>query len=126
TTIGFEIEVDNYQKSKNLVRPEGNLTPKANESNSVVYERSAQVKAWVLDRASGHCELCDNPAPFATPSGKPYLEVHHVKRLSENGSDTVENCVALCPNCHRLLHFSSDKAIQVEQLYQKIPALTRE
>jgi 5-methylcytosine-specific restriction protein A len=25
--------------------------------------------------------------------------------LAEGGEDTVENALALCPNCHRRLHF---------------------
>ncbi|WP_342542729.1 HNH endonuclease signature motif containing protein [Paenisporosarcina sp. FSL H8-0542] len=35
----------------------------------------------------------------------PYLEVHHIKRLADNGEDSVENAIAVCPNCHRELHF---------------------
>lgn len=34
----------------------------------------------------------------------PYLEVHHIKILSHGGSDSVENVVALCPNCHKKIH----------------------
>lgn len=62
--------------------------------------------AEVLDRATGKCERCDQPAPFRRASdGSPYLEVHHRKPLAANGEDTVENALALCPNCHRELHF---------------------
>ena len=28
------------------------------------------------------------------PDGKGYLEVHHLKRLADGGSDTIENAVA--------------------------------
>ncbi|MFV3370974.1 HNH endonuclease [Pseudomonas sp. NY15435] len=37
--------------------------------------------------------------------GKPYPEVRHVVRLADGGEDTVENAIAICPNCHRLRHF---------------------
>ncbi|MBY8114030.1 HNH endonuclease [Vibrio fluvialis] len=40
-------------------------------------------------------------------SGNPYLEVHHLIRLIDDGPDTPENCVAVCPNCHRELHYGS-------------------
>ena len=35
----------------------------------------------------------------------PYLEVHHIIRLADDGDDSVENAIALCPNCHREAHF---------------------
>ena len=35
----------------------------------------------------------------------PYLEVHHKIRLSDGGEDTIDNVVALCPNCHRKAHY---------------------
>jgi len=52
----------------------------------------------------GTCELCDQPAPFTKKNGDPYLEVHHVKQLADGGEDTINNAVALCPNCHRKMH----------------------
>ncbi len=62
--------------------------------------------AYVLQRANGYCEECNNPAPFRRASdNSPYLEVHHIKPLSEGGEATTENAKALCPNCHRKAHF---------------------
>lgn len=43
-------------------------------------------------------------APFIDAKGEPYLEVHHIIWLSHGGADTIENTVALCPNCHRKMH----------------------
>jgi len=60
----------------------------------------------VLSRANGICENCDKPAPFIRRrDGTPYLEVHHIIQLSKGGNDTINNAVAICPNCHRELHF---------------------
>jgi 5-methylcytosine-specific restriction enzyme A len=70
-----------------------------------VYERNADVVAEVLNRAQGVCERCATGAPFSRRTdGTPYLEVHHTVPLAEQGEDTVENAVALCPNCHRYRH----------------------
>lgn len=55
-------------------------------------------------RAKGNCTLCGNPAPFADLHGNPYLESHHITWLSEGGKDSLDNVVALCPNCHRKMH----------------------
>lgn len=72
----------------------------------VVYERNPDVVAEVLSRARGVCEACKKPAPFLKKSnGKPFLEVHHVKQLANGGEDTVENAIAVCPNCHRQAHY---------------------
>ncbi|WP_232490571.1 HNH endonuclease signature motif containing protein [Burkholderia ubonensis] len=71
-----------------------------------IYVRNADVVAEVLLRADGVCELCRKPAPFLRKKDRtPYLEVHHKQRLADDGEDTVENAIALCPNCHRDLHF---------------------
>lgn len=71
-----------------------------------VYVRNPDVVAEVLHRATGNCEACGEAAPFIRSSnGTPYLEVHHRTQLSDGGDDTVENAVALCPNCHRKKHF---------------------
>jgi 5-methylcytosine-specific restriction enzyme A len=71
-----------------------------------VYKRSAAVVAEVLLRAGGACESCKSTAPFKRASnGEPYLEVHHIVQLSNDGDDTVANAIAVCPNCHRYHHF---------------------
>lgn len=69
--------------------------------------RAEAVKRYALARASGVCEGCKDPAPFKTRQG-PFLEVHHVYRLSDGGPDHPANVIALCPNCHRRAHYSTD------------------
>lgn len=71
-----------------------------------VFVRNPYVVAEVLSRAGGRCEKCHSEAPFNSRStGEPYLEVHHRIPLAEHGDDTVENAIALCPNCHRYAHY---------------------
>ena len=68
--------------------------------------RNPDVIAEVLLRARGQCEACLQQAPFCRRSDStPYLEVHHRIPLANGGDDTVENAIALCPNCHRQAHF---------------------
>jgi len=83
-----------------------NKKPIVTTSNSNVYIRNEDVVAEVLQRANNNCEYCNCKAPFIKDSdGNGYLEVHHIIPLSENGDDTVDNAVALCPNCHKHAHF---------------------
>lgn len=63
------------------------------------------IRTYALSRANGKCEACEIEAPFLKKNGQPYLEVHHIKELSFNGSDSPTNVIAICPNCHaRITH----------------------
>ncbi len=93
---------------KRGVRLESRISvyPDAYEVKTMAFKRNADVIAEVLVRANGVCEKCVKEAPFKRASdGTPYLEVHHIKRLADGGEDTVENAIAVCPNCHRELHY---------------------
>jgi 5-methylcytosine-specific restriction enzyme A len=106
----FEIDaIKIVESKKEPSKPEGDENPGYAETTTKVYKRSGKVKGWVLRRAKGHCELCKQEAPFKKADGEPFLEVHHLIRLKDGGPDTVENCVALCPNCHRYLHYADGK-----------------
>jgi 5-methylcytosine-specific restriction protein A len=71
-----------------------------------VFRRNPDVVAMVLERSNGICESCKQHAPFKRrKDNSPYLEVHHRKQLAGGGHDTVENAIALCPNCHRKAHY---------------------
>jgi 5-methylcytosine-specific restriction protein A len=85
-------------------------------TTSIAFVRNADVVIAALRRASGHCELCLKAAPFSRPNGIPFLEVHHIVPLSEDGDDTIENAAALCPNCHRECHFGDDRLLRREKL----------
>lgn len=78
------------------------------DSRRNVYRRSADLKVYVLRRAHGACEGCTQPAPFMTKGGRPYLEPHHTRRLSDGGPDDYHHVIALCPTCHRRVHHGED------------------
>ena len=100
--------------------PEG--TGRQRESVSSTYERCPKVRAYVLKRADGNCEWC-GARGFTTASGSIYLETHHVQPLSEDGPDSVENVIAVCPNDHREAHHGKNRdQIKVEML-SKLTAL---
>ncbi|KCZ95316.1 hypothetical protein HHI_06584 [Hyphomonas hirschiana VP5] len=80
-----------------------NSNPK--EARRVYRQRSAKIKAYILARAGGVCELTGEKAPFLTKSGHPYLEVHHTQRLSDDGLDHPRWVAAISPTAHREIHF---------------------
>lgn len=73
-----------------------------------IYQRSRDVRCYILARADGKCEGCKAPAPFLRSDGTPYLEPHHLRRLSDGGPDHPAHVIALCPNCHRRVHAGLD------------------
>lgn len=122
----FEIEAREEAKKKNLSKPQGNRRPAATSSAITQYQRDAAVKAWVLQQANGKCESCGQPAPFNGSDGLPFFEVHHVRQLADNGPDTVTNAVALCPNCHREVHYGENSRKLISQLYERVSRLVRD
>lgn len=64
------------------------------------------IRRDVIDRSNGCCQLCGNLAPFKTPDGRPYLEIHYLTLPRDGGSDSPENLVALCPNCNRKIELA--------------------
>ncbi|MBN8033027.1 HNH endonuclease [Vibrio vulnificus] len=104
--------------NKNVV---GVLHPEKETVSVTLYKRDPLVVAETLRLANGYCELCEVKSPFKTKSGRDYLEVHHVIPLSKQGSDTVSNTVALCPNCHRMLHFGDN----AEEMMDKLNKINR-
>lgn len=92
------------------------IKPKQYVSEVKQIERNPYIAEYAKRRANGICQLCGMPAPFNSPkTGEPYLESHHIIWLSDGGSDTIDNTVALCPNCHRKMHYVNDSE-DVEKL----------
>jgi len=89
---------------------------------SLAYIRDEAVSEYAKRRANGICQLCGEQAPFDDEHGNPYLESHHIEWLSKDGPDTIDNTVALCPNCHRKMHVKnlpSDKTILLKTVINK-------
>ena len=53
------------------------------------------LRQQVLERDGWRCQFC------GSMSG---VEVHHIEHRGRQGSDCEENLIALCSQCHKLLH----------------------
>ena len=96
-----------------LAAQAGTPTPGRRIVETTQYSRNEAISELVKRLANGICDLCQAPAPFVTRDG-PYLECHHVQHLAKGGADSLDNTVALCPNCHRRMHLldaEGDKAV---------------
>jgi 5-methylcytosine-specific restriction enzyme A len=92
----------------------------AREAIRNIRVRSEAVRRYVLARAGGRCEACNERAPFNTRMGRPYLEPHHTRRLSDGGPDDPRWVIAVCPNCHRRAHYSHDAVAFNDTLEQRL------
>lgn len=100
--------------------PAGNPAPKKELAVGTVFVRDPRVVAYTQKRAKGFCQLCREEAPFRKMDGTPYLETHHILPLAEGGPDTVDNCAAVCPNCHRALHSADERDVLADKLRKAI------
>lgn len=107
-------------------RPDGQAIPRKISTSADVYSRDARVISYVLTKAAGVCEACGKLSPFHKDNGVPYLEIHHLRRLADGGSDTVENAIAVCPNCHRELHHGKNRSAIKSLAYSRIMRLVAE
>lgn len=83
-----------------------------NETEEVRYNRIKRYQKIVkrLKVQYNHkCQLCgDN---FLMDNGNYYCEAHHIKMLSQDGSQSPENVLILCANHHRMFHYASNICI---------------
>lgn len=101
-----KLSKDNLEQ---IVREKNNVKTSYRTIKTTTYIRDPYIAEYAKLRADGFCQLCGEKAPFYTKNNKPYLEAHHLKWLSKGGTDTIDNVVALCPNCHRKMHELNDK-----------------
>ena len=88
-----------------------------------MYQRSSELKVYVLRRADGVCEGRAALAPFITKAGRPYLKPHHTRRLSDGGPDDYRHVIGLCPTCHRRVHHADDGDTYNAELITRLAAL---
>jgi hypothetical protein len=90
------------------------------------YPRNHTMAAGVLARADYKCEISPSHISFTTKENKNYVEAHHLIPFCKqeefgNSLDVAANVVALCPNCHRLLHLATpaEKEESLKMLHKR-------
>ena len=112
------------QTLESAARHYGSSNPVSQRVTVRQFRRSRTVKRYAKARAKGCCQLCGEKAPFCDIDGTPYLEIHHVIWLAQGGPDTIENTVALCPNCHKKMHVLNREE-DIKHLQDIIKKLTK-
>lgn len=85
------------------------------------YERDARLRAKAIAIHGTKCVVCmfDFEKTYGN-HGKGFIEVHHVKPVSELGGNTIVNpeldMVVVCSNCHRMIHHKRNEVLSIAQL----------
>ena len=85
------------------------------------YERSTQNREAAIRIHGTKCMICgfDFEKKYGE-LGKGYIEVHHIRPLSEIDEEVVVNpemdLICVCSNCHRMLHRFKSYMVTVEEL----------
>ena len=113
---------------KNLLRDYAKISKMLEDNPATVAQdlkpRSPQVrrrrkaKEIVIARAEGKCEYisCNGMPPDTKNDGTPLFQVDHIIPLSENGRDSAENMIALCPNCHAAKTYGKNRVEMAKKL----------
>lgn len=121
----YSIKSNKSEALQNLREKAIGSTPKqttVKEKIQSIRERSEAIKKYAKKRAAGVCEGCNKAAPFETKTG-PYLEVHHLTRLADGGTDLPQNVIALCPTCHRRAHHALNNLEFNNELIIKVASI---
>ncbi|GGC98679.1 MrcB family domain-containing protein [Undibacterium terreum] len=101
-----------------------NVPPQSNASKGSKYQRDAKRAANALKRAGFKCEIdSTHPSFISEKTGKNYVEAHHLIPMGMQSQfafslDVEGNIVALCPACHKKLHYGqfADKTSDLKKL----------
>ena len=69
-------------------------------------------QAYVLCRDNHKCKLCEK--------NKGVLEVHHMLKVSDGGTNNPENLVTLCEKCHKKVHKDLKIATKLKKIFGKL------
>lgn len=96
-------------------------------SEASIWLRDPRIAKKALEKASYLCEYDSSHTTFiSSTTGRNYVEAHHLipMRFQQHFNyslDVPGNIVALCPNCHRAIHYSDlhHKEEMLKLLYRK-------
>ncbi|MDR2833561.1 MAG: HNH endonuclease [Streptococcaceae bacterium] len=124
---GSDIEAIIVTKEDRLPRYNNQPQPpsKLIKGKTTQFKRNSQVGADAIILANYKCQINPNHKFFISRrTNKNYVEAHHLipiayQALFTNGIDVVENISALCPVCHRLIHYgvNEERNLLINQLH---------
>ena len=87
------------------------------------YERNPAFREAAIEIQGYKCKVCGfDFEEFYGDIGHGYIEVHHIKPLSEGeqNPDPATDLVVVCSNCHKMIHRDKKKTLSPEDLKKRI------
>lgn len=97
---------------------------KVKSSSGEKYARNPGISKAALEEKKFLCEIDAKHLTFTSPVSKQnFVEAHHLIPMEHQGDfkysiDIPENIIALCPNCHRKIHYGIKN--DVERMLSKL------
>ena len=115
--VDDEINGEDIEEDEEVGAQSERIDDTTNLTRTILRNTRAILKRMAKERADYKCELSIiRSCSYFTSreDNHNYLEIHHLIPFAfsnefENTLETIDNYVALCPNCHRLLHHGSDR-----------------
>jgi hypothetical protein len=85
------------------------LSPERQSVIRDLIKRNQRLARDIKKKRNYTCEICLVPSGWKTSEGHAYVEAHHVIPLGESGADHERNLIVVCPGCHRMLHYGSNR-----------------
>lgn len=70
------------------------------KANKLRRRGSKYVKTQLIEQYGHYCHLCRR----YVEGGRSNIQMHHIKRIAENGLTSLENGSLLCDKCHKYVH----------------------
>ncbi len=84
-----------------------NTEPKIKRRLALTISRNTTIAKLIKEKSNYTCEICGEEG-FLMENGGKYTEVHHIEELSKSMKDSPKNLMAVCPTCHKILHYGTD------------------
>lgn len=105
--------------------PLGVSEPEKTYRMSASYARDPRIRSFVIARAKGFCEYCGEQGFLVSDGKSLYVEAHHIIALADDGKDTLENVIALCPRHHREAHYGMNRTELETEMARLLRALSK-
>lgn len=98
-----------------------NLEGKKYKSTIIRYSRNVQNRTACIKIHGTKCYACGFDFElFYGTHGENFIEIHHLKMLSELDDETIINpetdLIPLCSNCHRMIHRNKENMLSIDEL----------
>jgi len=120
-TIGQDIESEIIEETR--PKTEGRIRNYYGKQ----YERNSQNRRIAIGIHGTTCVVCGfDFAEIYGERGEGYIEVHHIKPLSDLETEQIVNpetdLVPVCSNCHRMIHRRKNDVLSIEKMREILKA----